>query len=587
MVFLPPSWVPDITSYIPPTTTVGEWALESRRATASVQPPFICALTGNKYTSKDVRENINALAKALCHELEWSPNQGTGEDKVIGVLGVNSLDFLVVCWAIHRIGGIALLLQPTTSAVEIASHMTKANCDILITCDELLPSCGEILNRLPKTPRKVYSMNTSTTPLTNFSGEIKCLPQLYEEGNSLPEIEKLQPRDAFREIAFYLTTSGTSGPQKLAKITHAAMIANVVQATAFESAAGGSKYSNVALAVLPLSHGYGLVTTHCMYSRGDSAILHPNFNMQLVLKSIQEYRIGRLYLVPSVIAALAANPVLFEIFDLSSAHDIVLGAAACSDSVTKKINSLMPHWKLLVGYGLTECVSIVTYSRSADIMPGSSGVLLPSNQARLLDQDGQEVNTYNTPGQLYVKSAALIPGYLGDDAGNTDFVVDGWLPTGDICFFRRSPHGDDHLFLVDRLKDMIKVKGLQVNPAEIEELLRKQPGVIDAAVIGIHDDDAGERPLAFVVPVTQEMTDQQRKELILQLDESVKAEFDETHWLRKQVRFIDELPRGQSGKVLKRILREKVKQMDQSTVNGTNGVNGINGAKGTNGTIKV
>ncbi|KAF5635780.1 phenylacetyl ligase [Fusarium sp. NRRL 52700] len=596
MVFQSPSWVPDITTHIPSNANVAEWALESRRASGSVRVPFICALTGKKYTLKEVREKVNALAKALCNELGWSPNQGTTEDKVIGVLAVNSLDFLVVCWAIHRIGGICLLIQPTTSPVEISSHMTKAKCDILITCEELLPSCKEILNRLPTAPRRIFSINTSNTQLPNFEGEIKCLPQLYQEGSELPELEKLQPKDAHTTVAFYLTTSGTSGPQKLAIITHANLIANVTQAVVFESSAK-YKHLEIGLAVLPLNHGYGLVTTHAMFVRGDSAVLHPNFNMQLVLKSIQEHRIQRLYLVPPVIAALAANPVLFEIFDLSSVQDVVLGAAACSDSVTKKMKALMPSWSLLVGYGLTECVSIVTFSRAADIMPGSSGCLFPSNQGRLIDQDGKEITTYDTAGELYLKSAAMIPGYLGeDDAMRAKFTIDGWLPTGDIGFFRRSPHGDDHLYLVDRLKDMIKVKGLQVNPAEIEELLRVQPGILDAAVIGIVDDEAGERPLAFVVPTKQDMTAQEQKELILQLDESVKAQLDETHWLRKQIRFIEELPRGQSGKVLKKVLREKAKQQDQTPMNGANGtmssipvksINGANGIHAQSGTKEV
>ncbi|KAG9494875.1 putative NRPS-like protein biosynthetic cluster [Fusarium musae] len=597
MVFQPPSWVPDITTQVHPNANVAEWALESRRASGSVRAPFICALTGKKYTLKEVREKVNALAKALCSELGWSPNQGIAEEKVIGVLAVNSLDFLVVCWAIHRIGGICLLLQPTTSPVEISSHMSKAKCDILITCEELLPSCKEILNRLPKAPRRMFSINTSNTQLPNFEGEIKCLPQLYQEGSILPDLEQLQPKDAHTTVAFYLTTSGTSGPQKLAIITHANLIANVTQAAVFESSAG-YKHPDIGLAVLPLNHGYGLVTTHAMFVRGDSAVLHPNFNMQLVLKSIQEHSISRLYLVPPVIAALAANPVLFEIFDLSSVQDVVLGAAACSDSVTKKMKALMPSWSLLVGYelptladtprtGLTECVSIVTFSRAADIMPGSSGCLFPSNQGRLIDQDGKEITSYNTAGELYLKSAAMIPGYLGeDDAMRAKFTVDGWLPTGDIGFFRRSPHGDDHLYLVDRLKDMIKVKGLQVNPAEIEELLRVQPGVLDAAVIGIVDDEAGERPLAFVVPAKQDMTAQEKKELILHLDEAIKAQLDETHWLRKQIRFIEELPRGQSGKVLKKILREKAKQKESAPMNGANGTNGslpeksIEGANG-------
>lgn len=99
MVFQPPSWVPDITTQISPSANVAEWALESRRASGSVRSPFICALTGKKYTLKEVREKVNALAKALCNELGWSPNQGTAEDKVIGVLAVNSVRCSTFQWA--------------------------------------------------------------------------------------------------------------------------------------------------------------------------------------------------------------------------------------------------------------------------------------------------------------------------------------------------------------------------------------------------------------------------------------------------------------------------------------------------------
>jgi long-subunit acyl-CoA synthetase (AMP-forming) len=108
---------------------------------------------------------------------------------------------------------------------------------------------------------------------------------------------------------------------------------------------------------------------------------------------------------------------------------------------------------------LTECVSIVTWSRAADILPGSSGSLLPSNQARLLDANGVDITEYDVPGELYLKAPTLIPGYLGEEESvNAKFVIDGWLPTGDIAFFRQGPTGDAQLFLVDRLRDMIKVK---------------------------------------------------------------------------------------------------------------------------------
>ncbi|RYP15657.1 hypothetical protein DL767_010302 [Monosporascus sp. MG133] len=516
MVFLPPSWLPDITAQIPPATNVGEFVLAGRRAEGSARPPLICAVTGKRYTADEVSEKVEILARALCRDLGWSPNCGSAEEKVVGILSGNS---------------------------------------ILFSSEDLLPTCERVFDELPVMPRKLYSMDNSGPHLSirNFKAEIKSLQQLLKEGYDLQEIEQLHGRDGFRE--------------KLARITHANMIANIIQPAVFESVASDD-WPRISLGVLPLNHGYGLVTTHAMFYRGDTTVIHPSFNMQLVLKSIQEYRIERLYLVPPVVAALAANPILFKMYDVSSVKDIVLGAAACSESLSQKIHKLQPRWHLLVGYGLTECVSIVTWSRTADVIPGSSGSLLPSSQARLIDASGADITKYDVPGELYLKSPSRIPGYLGEDESvNANFVIDGWLPTGDIGFFRLGPNGDEHLFLVDRLKDMIKVKGFQVNPGEIEEVLRRHPGVADAAVVGIEDDVAGERPLAFVVTTSQNMTSYDREELILALDESVKSQLDESYWLRRQIWFVEELPRSQSGKVLKKTLRAKVQQVVHNAEN--------------------
>ncbi|PCG89490.1 AMP-dependent synthetase/ligase [Penicillium occitanis (nom. inval.)] len=535
MVFLPPPWLPDINAQIPPGANVGDFVLAGRRATGTAQPALICAKTGKGYTGDDVGDKVEILARALCRDLGWSPNKGSSKEKVIAILSENSIDFLVVCWAIHRIGGTCLLLQPTTSAVEIVSHMTKARCQILFSSEELLPICEEFFNLLPVPPRKLYSMDKSGLSITNYKADIKSLQELLKDRIDLQEIEQLHGRDASCEVAYLITTSGTSGLQKLAQITHANMIANVIQPVVFESVGTGD-WPRIGLGILPLNHSYGLVTTHAMFYRGDTTVTHGSFDIQLMLESIQKHRIERLYLVPSVISTLIANPILFELYDVSSVKDIVLGAAACGESLSQKIHELQPQWRVLVGYGLTECGSIVAWSRSASIIPGSSGSLLPSYQARLIDDCGADITEHDVPGEIYLKSPSRIPGYLGeDDAANAKFLVDGWLPTGDIGFFRLGPMGDEHLFVVDRLKDMIKVNGLQVNPGEIEEVLRKHPSVADAAIVGIKDVTAGERPLAFVITTSHITTSQDRGELILELDESVKSQLHESYWLRKQI----------------------------------------------------
>ncbi|KAL9474315.1 hypothetical protein ACSS6W_008695 [Trichoderma asperelloides] len=476
MVFLPPCWVSDISPQIPARVTVGDFVLDGRCKRASVRPPLVDASTGRTCTTEEIAENVDILAAALQEDLGWSrDDENSAEAKVVGVI-----DFLIVCWAVHRIGGTCLLIQPTTSVPEIMSHMEKAQCKALVLCEELLPVCKQIFDRLPKLPEKIYSMTESASFQETFNVEIKSLAQLLTEGHVL---EKLPNRwmykgDTFNEIAYLLSTSGTSGRQ-----------------------------------------------------------------------------------VPPVVAALANNPILFQLFDLSSIREIVMGAAACSDSLSKKMYALQPTWKILAGYGLTECVSPVTLTPRSDIAPGSSGLLLPSVKAILIDAEGQEITDHEVPGELYLQSPTQIPGYLGEsEEEDAKFLVNGWLPTGDIGFFRKGTNGNEHLFLVDRVKDMIKVKGLQVSPSAIENVLRLHPAVSDAAIVGVEDELAGERPLAFVVATNQDITDQQHKHLLLELDQYVQNQLDESHWLRKRTFLVEELPKTAAGKVLKKKLRDAVKR---------------------------
>ncbi|KAH7330246.1 hypothetical protein BKA65DRAFT_405001 [Rhexocercosporidium sp. MPI-PUGE-AT-0058] len=561
MVFAPPPWVPDIAARIPAKVNVGDFVLDGRRAGGYVLPPLVDASTGRTCTTKEMSEKVDTLAEALYRDFGWSSDESS---KVVSVVCLNSIDFLIVCWAVQRIGGTCLLIQPTTSVPEIVSHMEKANSRAVFICEELLPVCKQIFDQLPVLPERTYSITDSPTLRETLKVNIKSLPQLLQEGQGLKRLDQrwMYRGETFNETAYLCATSGTSGRQRLARITHANIIANILQVCVFESEVK-SVTPEVALGVLPLSHGFGLVLTHSEIFRGNTTILHMNFNMQLMLKSVQDYSIERLYLVPPVVAALANNPILFKIFNLSSIREIIMGAAACSDSLSKKIYALQPSWKILAGYGLTECVSPVTLTPATDVAPGSSGLLLPSVKARLIDADGGEITDYEVPGELYLKSPTRIPGYLGEsEEDDAKFLVSGWLPTGDIGFFRKGLDSNEHLFLVDRVKDLIKVKGLQVSPSTIENVLRLHPAVNDAAIVGVEDDVAGERPLAFVVASNQDLTSEEYKVLLLDLEQHIQSQLDESHWLRQRICFVEDLPKSQAGKVLKKKLRDAVIRYD-------------------------
>jgi len=177
-------------------------------------------------------------------------------------------------------------------------------------------------------------------------------------------------------------------------------------------------------------------------------------------------------------------------------------------------------------------------------------------EARLVGSDGCEVKELSTPGEVYLMSPTIFKGYLGNEkATKESFDEGGWLRTGDIGMFKRSPNGTNHIFILDRLKEMIKVKGLQVVPVDIELVLRELPSVADVAVIGVPDENAGERAKAFVVLAESARTSQNEEELMEAMDEYVQDRLDESHWLHDRIVFVDALPKSQSGKVLKRELR--------------------------------
>ncbi|KAK4892104.1 hypothetical protein LTR49_028618 [Elasticomyces elasticus] len=342
---------------------------------------------------------------------------------------------------------------------------------------------------------------------------------------------------------------------KLAKVTHMNVIAQAVQSTVFERVSKKGR-TEVGLGILPLSHIYGIVLSHLMCLRGDCMVLHASFDMQKMLKSISEHRIERLYLVPPIITAMANNPILLEMYDLSSVRSIVTGGGPLTRGLSERMYAVRPDWQILPGYGLTESGGIATFTGALDPLLGSSGCLLPGVEARLVGPSGGEIEDYNVPGELRLRSPLNVQGFLGEpESDHLLFTSDGWLRTGDVGLFSLGPQGSEHLFIVDRIKDMIKVKGTQVAPIEIESCLIRHPAVADAAVIGVEDAQAGERPFAFVVRTNgtdSTLTDAEFKRI---LGAYVDSNLPETHRLHQRIRISEVIPKSQSGKVLKHVLR--------------------------------
>ncbi|RDW67404.1 acyl--CoA ligase [Aspergillus mulundensis] len=562
MVFSSPSWVPQIPCEIPDSVPVGQFALEGNAKLppqCGGKPPFVCAITGKSYSSKTVSDRVDFLSRALARELGWSPNEGSPEDKVVGIYSWNTLDFFALCWAVHRLNGICLPLHPFSIVPEIVAHMKNAKCKVLVTCQSLISNSLEAAKELSLPEDRVYTMALPEGYIQNPEpiDHLKSVDQLIADGEELETLPPLKWEHgrAKTQVAYYCATGGTSGKQKLAKISHYNFIANVIQACMHESYAKSGR-NEIAFGAIPLTHGYGLNIGHIMVYRGDTYVITPRFDMQLMLKTIERFRVERLYVVPPILAALAANPFLLDLHDLSSVRDTVTGAAALDRNVSSKLHQLRPTWSINHAYGLTETGVIVSLTSPHDVWHGSSGSLLPSFEIRLIRPDGTDIENLDEPGEVYFNSPSCFVGYVGDEESNKNiFDEKGWLKSGDIGVFRTSPKGYPHLFILDRIKDMIKVKGDQVLPRDIESVLLSHPAITDAAVIGVADELSGERAKAYIVRSKTVMEEMDEDDLADEIDEFVQARLHESHWLQDRIVFLEKLPKSEAGKVLKKELR--------------------------------
>ena len=215
---------------------------------------------------------------------------------------------------------------------------------------------------------------------------------------------------------------------------------------------------------LPFSHIYGLVIIcHTSSYRGDQVIVLPKFDFHNFLKCIARFRIHELFVVPPIVIMMAKNSETCREYDLSSVKFLYTGAAPLGKEIVEDLQLEYPDWTVCQAYGLTESSTVISSMSRSDVWPGSSGSLIPGVEARIVSADGKDIETYSTPGELWVKSPSVTLGYLNNkQSTNETFIEDErgrWLRTGDEVEFRKSPKsGNEHLWVVDRMKELIKVK---------------------------------------------------------------------------------------------------------------------------------
>jgi ribosome assembly protein SQT1 len=537
------------------------------------RPPFTCGLTGKAYSALEVRERIDYLARALAKEFGWHPNKGTEWDKVVAVFSLNTLDTLTLAWATHRLGGLQSPANAAYSATELAYQLKDSGAKCLFTCLPLLKTALEAARNvgIPNSRIYILELPIEFTGAQEGSSGYKTVNDFIQEGARLPRLAPLDWKqgDGATRTAFLCYSSGTSGLPKGVMISHRNVIANTMQIAVFEKPHRDKKrqpltqvdYNENVLGLLPMSHIYGLVVIcHASVYRGDGVIVLPKFDFATFLGSIQRFKIHSLFLVPPIIIQMTKNKALLDKYDLSSVWSLFTGAAPLGKETAEDLQRIFPSWSIRQGYGLTETCTVVCSTSPDDVWFGSSGSLLPGIECKIVTMEGIEVEGYDQPGELLVKSPSVVLGYLNRPEANRETFQDGYMRTGDEAVIRKAPSGHEHVFIVDRIKELIKVKGHQVAPAELEAHLLTHPAVNDCAVIQVPDEAAGEVPKAFVVKSPAVGLEENDRIVARQIQKHVEEHKARYKWITGGIEFIDVIPKSPSGKILRRLLRDKEKE---------------------------
>ena len=281
-----------------------------------------------------------------------------------------------------------------------------------------------------------------------------------------------------------------------------------------------------------------------LLANGCTIVTMPRFDLEDALKNIQEHKVSWFFAVPPIVLALAKHP-LVDNYNTDSLKVVFSGAAPLSGELGDEAAARL-GCDVVQGYGMTELSPVSHSTVVGQGKPGSSGVTISNTECRIVDLEGNDLGI-DEDGELWVRGPQVMKGYLNNpEATAATIDEDGWLHTGDVAHF----DSDGHIYVVDRIKELIKFKGFQVPPAELEGLLLTHPAIGDAAVIGIPDDECGEIPKGFItLKPGAEATAEEIQEFV--------AGQVATYKQIRMVEFIDAIPKSASGKILRRELRDR------------------------------
>lgn len=505
---------------------------ELLRRTATRLPNKVAVIDGERtYTYQQFDHYSDRFAAALAR-------LGVSKGDRVSILAPNCVEFEIAFFGITRVGAIATTINYGYREREIAHQINDSGTSTLVVHETLLEMADAARDATPNLKRQIVIKPTSEDA-DSFWG-------LLENAPRTPPSVSINP---MQDLAALPYSSGTTGLQKGVMLTHFNLTSNIAQLIGRSGEESAMREEDVLLVHLPLFHIYGLnLLMTGMIGSGGTQVMMGRFDMDEFLGLLSRHRVTQMYTVPPVGLGLTQYPGVANT-DLSALRLGLIGAAPLSADMQQRVSDVV-RAPIIQGYGLTETSPLanVDFVEPEFARHGSVGPAVSDTEEKVVDLDeGTKELAPGEIGELLIRGPQVMKGYYNNDAATAETITeDGWLHTGDIVRMDE----DGYVWILDRKKELIKYKGFQVAPAELEGLLLEHPAVADAAVIGKADVESGEIPKAFVVrkPDTEISGDD-----IMGFVASKIATFKRI----REVEFIDAIPKNPSGKILRRILVEQ------------------------------